>query len=397
MALLAGVHPPSWAHQLASGFSQRTGVWATRVRFSMDPETPTADMIQAFWTLAPHEAVKAPDSGRYRGTEKGRVELDFEWNNWFDHTPSTDLHLSSAAFLNSEAAELLAHRASPGAAPFTCRLSDGAGRERTASPPECVAFLSSEGVWTTLLIRAGASGIQFEVQADGAQGRLRAASAPSPREPSQRMMLMLSQHLFGVVRGGVQGVLPRDERVVFDWVYVSPRPDRSLADVLADVATIQAARVAGRRIARLRTTPVRLERPYRPRGGGLERYAPPAVRIEGPQRIAPGQAAEYVARLDDVIGTFRLDWSERPVWPDGHAGDWTVPDAGPAYRYPTRMPRRAACLDLRVDVVTMQYTLVDTDEGRIVKWVPREDGAPLRSLRRVCHRDAPAALRAGAP
>ena len=61
------------------------------------------------------------------------------------------------------------------------------------------------------------------------------------------------------------------------------------------------------------------------------------------------------------------------------------------------MPRRAACLDLRVDVVTMQYTLVDTDEGRIVEWVPREDGAPLRSLRRVCHRDAPAALRAGAP
>lgn len=397
-ALLAGAHEGRWPHQLASGFSARTGVWAARVDFSALPDDGTR-MIQAFWLVGSHQAVKPPDLGPYRGASKGRFEVDFEFTNWFGRAEGTDVYLSTGIYENAEQGTSVPLRAGAGAAPYSCALTERSGRTRTASPAECAQFLTADGVWATLLFRSDGEAAQFEILAQGPAGALRAVSdVEQGSVPTQTMVTMISQHFNGTRATPNRGRLSRDHRFTVDWVYWSPEADRSLSDVRADVAQIQAARVDGRRVRRLRTAPVRLHRPYTDAPGqpfGLRPDTPLAVRVAGPEQLDVLRRGTFVAQLDEFVGTFRIEWSRRPVSRDGTVGAWSDPVTDVSHVWAVRMPLAVACVDVRARATPMTYTVVDDGGERIVEWVPPDTEAPsaLSDTRRVCKPWAPPSVR----
>ena len=399
LALLAGTHDEPWPHQLASGFSARTGVWAARADFSMLPDDDLR-VIQAFWLVASHQAVKSPDMGPYQGTAKGRFEVDFEFNNWFGDADGTDQYLSSGVYENSERGTSVPTRAAEGAPDYSCTLTRPDGQVRTAEPPECARFLAADGVWTTMLFRSTGGEARFEVRAEGPQGLLEARSdVERDAVPTQKMVTMLSQHFNGTADTPDAGRLARDHRVAFDWVYWSPEAGRSFPDVRADVAAIQSARVDGRRVDRLRTADIRLHRPY-DNAPGLGAYAlrpttPVSLRIDGPDRLGTLRRGTFTSLLDDVVGTFRVEWSRRRVYADGSVGGWSGITTDASHVFRTRMPLFVACVDVRARATPMDYTVADLGDRRVVEWVPPASRAPspLVDTHRVCKDSAPPDIR----
>ncbi len=377
--------------EVLSGLSARHGTWAARINFSDVQDV--RGLMQSFWTMSNYVAVvRRPD-----GTlAKAWTEVDHEFNNWFhflwtrDPTPGGTVatqYLSDGGSVFDATGYFeggpsqsvpLQGPAEPGGEalpPYHCKLARNEAEVFPASPRlpaprsspartpgwSTVTPCSDRDLGVNLLIRHDGKAIVFELQAaweaaspDGTETdryRLLMASQPyapaSPEDtglPSQTMTARFSQYVTG---GTLQGLrfedrpLMRDHPMVVDWFYYSPDTTLDLDAVEAHVAQIRA-----RGVTRLNTTDLPLHRPYTKPGGiptwpHMQAEHDPAVFLEGPDTVAPGETVPIVGHYANRQGELRLVWRVREGRGSGFSG-WRVVAEDVWFRHPISFPAAGA-------------------------------------------------------
>ncbi len=361
---------PVNVQQIASGFTARRGTWAAHVRLGSLPSQDVADMIHAFWLIAPHSAwVRA-------GGEEVRVtnEVDHEWNNGFLGQDQPFLYSAVGASQGLPQGGNKAPMASTLGAPvptggsysrttpraWTCRYTRGT-EDRTLAPEACSALLQGRraaglpapqgDVLATLLIHIADEGIRFGLVSDGWGGRIEMASGVLTPPTQPRLTALFSQHLMPPSAQdrtcADRATLREPRRFDVDWFLYAADPALSRDSVMRVVGALRQ-----RRVPRLSTVRgARLERPTRPVVGYAGRWgfgawtAPLALELEVPREMDPGETATLLALPAERHGAYRYTWTLSTRYADGRYTTFTRDDA---YALPFTFPEGARTVLVRV-------------------------------------------------